>query len=423
MPSLIVEDIAPFLRYSPSDQWRHAIRDLTLSSGGSVTVTETINADACFSFYGTGVGIYGSKRQDSGKYRVRLDDSNLEPRDGNATADAWDQELFKDSALPKGNHTVCHVNLDAKFRDLDYMIFEPSIGNGGETVTVHAVQDTHPSFAYDPPGHWAEDAPDAHSYSGGTGHATNFFGATAKLSFKLRLIHGQTTNFEGDAIALYGPAGTEATSFYTVKLDNGTAEGFSASTFDFKPLRAQQLMYFRGNLGPGEHELLVRLEASSLEQFLAIDYAQIFTTPSIGGDAPLLEATSSNASNQLPVGLIAGIAVLGSITFISLVLLLWVFLLIKKGKLRRVANPGATSNQPDPSLLATRLRVDGRSPGQVPVPYFISPVCSSNADTLTRTLSSSDPTCSQGLRVLRKSRNEGLGERVTQPPPPVYSNP
>lgn len=74
-----------------------------------------------------------------------------------------------------------------------------------------------------------------------------------------------------------------------MRVDKRPPEDFSASTFNLKPLRAQQLMYFGGNLGPGEHELEVKLGAVSPEQFLAIDYAEIFTTPSIGGDAPLLE--------------------------------------------------------------------------------------------------------------------------------------
>jgi hypothetical protein len=52
-------------------------------------------------------------------------------------------------------------------------------------------------------------------------------------------------------------------------------------------------MYFGSNLGPGDHELVVQLGAARPnEQFLAIDYAEIFTTPSIGGDAPVVEVDS-----------------------------------------------------------------------------------------------------------------------------------
>lgn len=92
------------------------------------------------------------------------------------------------------------------------------------------------------------------------------------------------TDYSGDAIALYGPSGAEAAQVYSVQVDNRTAQSFTAAKFGNQPFRPKELMYFGGNLGAGQHELVVTLNSvSSAQQFLAIDYAEIFTAPSIGG--------------------------------------------------------------------------------------------------------------------------------------------
>ncbi|KAH6901896.1 hypothetical protein BKA70DRAFT_1521549 [Coprinopsis sp. MPI-PUGE-AT-0042] len=440
MPSLIVEDIAPFLHYTPSNEWRLGLDNLTQSSGGTITVTASAASTVCFSFYGTGVGIYGTRRFASGLYRVKLNDSALNTESAEFQGNIWGQTLFKDSALPKGTHRVCLENMENKLRDLDYIILDPSIGSDDETVTAHTVQDTDPSFSYDPLEQWTLDAPDVHAYSAGSGHATNIIGSSARLRFKVRTLPPRfkvviterirvivcyrfsklnSSIATGDAIALYGPAGTKAAPSYSVRVDNRSAEIFSASTFSFNPLRPQQLMYFGGNLGPGEHELEVKLEAAIPEQFLVIDYAQIFTTPSIGGDTPLLgvipstnsTATPKSASNpnSIPAGLLAAIVVTGSIAFLALALLLWIFLLIKRGKLRRPVDPERTNRRLDPLFVSGIFQSEGTaSPGLAPVPYFVGPI--------------------EASQVRRKSRVELENPRPTGPgrsqaPPPVYSNP
>ncbi|KAH6901885.1 hypothetical protein BKA70DRAFT_1196588 [Coprinopsis sp. MPI-PUGE-AT-0042] len=366
MPSLIVEDIAPFLSYSPRD-WRLGTTDLIRSSGGSITATDVEGATVSFSFYGTGVGIYGSTRPRYGGYQVLVDGRPYEVQSGRSDREIWQQPLFTVGDLPKGDHTVVLRNVEAKLRDLDYFTWEPSIGNDDEPVTIQTVQDSHPSFTYDPPEKWTTDAPNVQAYSGGTGHATNHITATARLRFKVR------TAPLRDAIALYGPAGNQAASVYTVRMNDRQPESFSASTFNFTVLRAQQLMYFGGNLGPGEHELVIQLGAvASAQQFLAIDYAEIYTTPSIGGDAPLAVACPNSS---MPVGLIAAVAVTGSFALVCLALLIWIFVLVKKGKLRRQGDHGSTNHRPNPSVFSSVFNSDnGPTPGLVPVPYHVPPM-------------------------------------------------
>lgn len=86
-----------------------------------MTVTEEIDAKVCFSFYGTGVAIYGSTRARSGKYRVQLNETNLE-MDGHSDTNNWNQVLFENNVLPRGTHAICLVNREAgDYRDLDYV--------------------------------------------------------------------------------------------------------------------------------------------------------------------------------------------------------------------------------------------------------------------------------------------------------------
>lgn len=142
MPSLIVEDIAPFLSYSPGD-WRlgennlrlyvlmshcssskyigHAAEILNRSSGGSITATENAGATVSFKFYGTSVAIFGSSRPEFGNYSVRVDDTPFEVKSGRSDRETWHQTLFSVDNLPKGDHVVSLENVEARRRDLDYV--------------------------------------------------------------------------------------------------------------------------------------------------------------------------------------------------------------------------------------------------------------------------------------------------------------
>ncbi|KAH6912743.1 hypothetical protein BKA70DRAFT_774016 [Coprinopsis sp. MPI-PUGE-AT-0042] len=372
MPSFltVVEDTAPFLTYS--DGWRPGTSNddklLDRYSESSFTVTASQNAAFSFNFFGTSVGIYGAKRGNHGRYQVTIDGTAF-PTESAAGPDSVNQTLFS-TGLDKGEHTVRLSNLEAKFRDIDYVAWEQSVGKDDEQLIVNTIQDSHPSFIYTPADRWGTSPPFVAAYSGGDGHATNSVGATARLRFR--------RTCSGDAIALYGPSGSVAAPLYSVRVDNRAAQTFSAAKFDNQAFRAKQLMYFGGNLGSGEHELVVTLGAvSSSQQFLSIDYAEIFTTPSLGGS--FASATGGSSSSTAPIGLIVAVAITGALAVICLALLVWIFVLVKKGKLRRPSSE-EEKTYPDPSLISSQYHAGGPNTHHTgnsaftPTPYLVEPL-------------------------------------------------
>ncbi|KAH6911564.1 hypothetical protein BKA70DRAFT_1423293 [Coprinopsis sp. MPI-PUGE-AT-0042] len=394
---------------------------LNTTTGHALQAISTVS----FTFYGTGVEIFGSKRpSEYGSYQVTLDEETFEAENGTATTSDFRASLFSRTGLSKAEHTIRLENIEAKYRDIDY---EQSVGQDNEACTIHTIQDSDPIFTYEPVEQWRTDPPFVHRCSGGSGHAKNHRGAEAtRLRFR-----GQSLFLaippDREAVALYGPAGAEAADVYSVRVDNGTSQSFSATQFQGPRLRSKQLMYFGSNLGRGEHELVVRLESvPSLQQMLVIDYAEVFATPSIGGPG-------SSAS----VGLIAAVVATGSLAVLSLVFMAWVFTLIKKGKLRRISEQEQT--QPKPSIVSTLFHSTDQTPDSI-IPFFVSPSAggihqgsmpvSAGLPTglsaaLTSASGSSGPLNARVHPPIPKVGNEGqAASRETeesQVPPPLYS--
>jgi hypothetical protein len=80
-------------------------------------------------------------------------------------------------------------------------------------------------------------------------------------------------------VSLYGPVGPEG-SPYSVQLDGGLHTNYSSAKQSYTP---QVLLYHADNLGPGKHSLRLSNQPSSSGQVFAIDYANVYTTPSRSG--------------------------------------------------------------------------------------------------------------------------------------------
>jgi len=79
-------------------------------------------------------------------------------------------------------------------------------------------------------------------------------------------------------VALYGPVGPSGAPF-SVQLDNNDAKNFSSSKQFY---RAQTMLFQASNLGGGQHTVKLTSEAwGNPSLSLAIDYAQVYTTPSL----------------------------------------------------------------------------------------------------------------------------------------------
>lgn len=220
-----------------------------------------------FTFFGTSVGIYGAKRGNHGPYQVQVDNQQFPAGNGVASPDAFNQTLFSTS-LQKGVHTVTLTNGANTYLDVDYISWQTSVGNDDEALIVNTYKDSHPSFSYSPASSWG--TPDfVSSFSGSTGHATTSPGAFAEFTFA------------GDAVGLYGPVGPNGVSVFSAQVDGGTPTNSTTNKQFYRP---QQLLYYAGNLGRGGHTLKIQFGSSSGSgQALAIDYAEVYTTPSLGG--------------------------------------------------------------------------------------------------------------------------------------------
>ena len=82
----------------------------------------------------------------------------------------------------------------------------------------------------------------------------------------------------GPVVEIFGPVGPQGAP-YSVQLDNGAAANYSSSNPIYHP---QTMLFQAANLGSGTHTVRLRSEAwNNSALTLGIDYAQVFSTPSL----------------------------------------------------------------------------------------------------------------------------------------------
>ncbi|TFK23059.1 hypothetical protein FA15DRAFT_757541 [Coprinopsis marcescibilis] len=330
MPSYmtVFEDSAPFFTYKGSWRAGHSFDDRNTSrfSEGGYTMTTSVDATFEFEFYGTFVSINGGKRPNHGAYQVTVDDQAFPVQ--NAFLPAAERQfqatLFATN-LTKGFHKVQLRNAAESVRDIDFVSWVGSVGEENEPLIVNTIQDTHPAFVYEPPESWTAQPPQYAAFAGASGHGSNSLGATASLSFT------------GDAIAVFGPSGPSCAPLYTVQIDNRPVQIFSAQKEQF---RSRQLMYYGANLGPGAHTIRLALNATSeTTQFLSIDYAEVYSTPSLGANYSFSAALPPVAANvTAPLGMIVGLALTSILAVLCLGALLYNLYLQKRHMPKRGYN-------------------------------------------------------------------------------------
>uniref|UniRef100_A0A8H7Y8L4 Transmembrane protein n=1 Tax=Psilocybe cubensis TaxID=181762 RepID=A0A8H7Y8L4_PSICU len=220
-------------------------------SDNTFTLTNRTGATVFFSFYGTSMSVVGAKRSNHGPYHGASDGVNSGPLHGQANPEQFNVSLFSSTApgAKLGHHTVTITNDNNTYFDIDYVYFQSSVGTDNEQLIVNTYQDTHPALKYTPPSSWG--APhNIGKFSGGSGHLS------------------------------LGPVSKTSSNSYTANVDNNTQQSLSAQKQVYRP---QQVLFFAANLGSSlEHTLIMELEAQSVGE-LAIDYINVYTTPSLGG--------------------------------------------------------------------------------------------------------------------------------------------
>ncbi|KAF6763165.1 hypothetical protein DFP72DRAFT_874881 [Ephemerocybe angulata] len=319
--TLTIEDTSPLLVYSTG--WNPgSSRDddsLELYSDGSYMFTSTQAANVQFVIQGTNFGIYGAKRSSHGAYQISVDNKVYTPVDGKASDPGnFQAALFSSIPLPNVPHTISLANANpGTLVDLDYVTWTVPVGRDDESLIVNTIQDTDSSFKYTPPEAWTTNPNNLGTFSGGSGHTSSQAGAQLQFTF------------EGDAISLFGPVGPKgATYSVAINVGNALPNNYSTGKIFFRP---NNMLYHANNLGTGKHTVTVIVQpgndTSGESNSLAIDYAQVYTTPSLGGQKVAGDssngAVGSSQKAQLSTGAIVGItlgAVLAVISILAIVM-------------------------------------------------------------------------------------------------------
>jgi len=333
MPSLTttIEDVSPLILYSGNWQaGTSADNSASSYSASSFTVSQSDGASASFQFNGTGVQIFGARRQNHGLFQINVDGNMYPPISGTADPAKFQDTLFSTTTLQQGLHNVTLINNGNSFVDIDFITWQTDIGSSTEQLIVNTVQDTDTSFTYQPSSSWNTNPENIGSFFGGSGHATSTPGASLVYTF------------EGDGVSLYGPVGPSG-SPYSVQLDGGSITHYNPNKQFYTP---QVELYRADNLGPGSHSLKLLYQPVSSGQVFAIDHANVYTTPSISG-------TVSRGRN-LAGGTVAGIVIA---ILVILALLAGLFVFLRRRRARAAIPVGIASMiQPrrnGPGILAT----------------------------------------------------------------------
>jgi len=127
-------------------------------------------------------------------------------------------------------------------------------------------QDSDSSFQYTPGSSWSTNPPNIGTFNGGSGHVTSTAGAYVDYTFT------------GPVVEIFGPVGPQGAP-YSVQLDNGAATNYSSSNSIYHP---QTMLFQAADLGSGSHTVRLRSEAwNNSALTLGIDYAQVYSTPSL----------------------------------------------------------------------------------------------------------------------------------------------
>ncbi|KAF5328847.1 hypothetical protein D9619_011703 [Psilocybe cf. subviscida] len=306
-----IEDSAPVLVYSGSGggDWTAGTSKADSSideySQSSYMVTNVVNANVSFSFYGTGVQIYGAKRQQHGSFQITIDGLVYTPQNGASVNPVFQTALFSTVALNEGYHTVTMANLGAGL-DIDFLTWQTPVGKTDEGLLTWTDQDTVSSFAYNPASAWGFSPTNAGMFSGGSAHVTQTAGAAVEVyimwySTTTILIESLVL---GDAVAIFGPVGPNGAP-YSVQLDDNPPTNFSANKQFYRP---QTVLFQAGHLGGGAHKVRLVSQAwkNSTMQF-AVDYAQVYTTQALTSND---KGLSTGAIVGMSLGTLAGLLAL-----------------------------------------------------------------------------------------------------------------
>ncbi|KAG8908419.1 hypothetical protein FRB99_006624 [Tulasnella sp. 403] len=300
--NVTIEDASPVIIYSPAGAWGEGTQNLDKYSGNSVRVTNVYNATASFQFNGTGVWVYGARRNSHGAYLASIDGkTTLSNAFINSTTPDLSIPLFGAPNLQPGIHTVSLKNVftdpSEQWLNIDNIVVEMQLPDQSLT----SVDDAESSILYTPKKEWARNqCAEIQDYSLSTCRITSSTLGTIQFAF------------QGDTIVVIGGVGSNHGS-YNVLLDGAPQAQYNGK---FPNHHSQQVLYITSGLGGGNHTLQIHNNPNSVGNFLDLDSIQVF-----GGNAAALpipsQAADSGGGTSL-AGPIAG-AVVGAVALAAIV--------------------------------------------------------------------------------------------------------
>ncbi|KZW03529.1 hypothetical protein EXIGLDRAFT_664123 [Exidia glandulosa HHB12029] len=399
--TVTLDDVSPLIQYS--GPWRAGTASddpyfNSYSNNGTFTLTNRNGAAATIKWHGTGIQVFGAKRDNHGDYSVSLNGNKPRFASGNSFFPEFSASLFHVQGLADGLHTLVIENApqtndpDQSYLDIDYITLETTQAPGDHSVTI---EDFEPSVQYAPAvNDWNTHSELASTIQGSSFHVTTKQNATA------------TFYFSGSSVDLYGMICPSCGS-YSVSVDGGAEDVFTSKNIAHT-LGNQVLYVARGLSEGGVHNLRV----TNLDDggALGIDHALVSglspggitppaTTSSSGTGTPSSQAASGAGAGQTstsPASDTAGApsghhkfpvvevvsAILGCLLLI-LAVVIFVLLRQRKKQRRRRRGPANLDTDDSESIMSPV------SPGALASPFMMptSPARSlafSNIDILLR---------------------------------------
>ncbi|QRV88751.1 transmembrane protein [Ceratobasidium sp. AG-Ba] len=242
---ITIDDGSPLITYT--GEWNDSTNEDIVSQYWLNTYhsTSQVGAAATFSFTGTAVYIYGSKRPSHGTFDVDVDGASIGQFDGTSATIENMQLLAEAKGLKWGEHTVTITNSDPLGNFLDIDMIKWTTGKAGLSSITNSTQiddaDTSGAVKYSPSGSWANtDATVAEgSYLGGTVHSSSTLGSSVAVRFK------------GNAVYVFGSTDSSSGRF-DAQVDQQTAVSLVGTTSTF---RQPALLYYGDGFADGEHTL------------------------------------------------------------------------------------------------------------------------------------------------------------------------
>ncbi|KAI6100380.1 hypothetical protein EDD16DRAFT_1693250 [Pisolithus croceorrhizus] len=255
----LIDDKSPLILYDST--WIFGKVLLARYYFGTYATSSVPNRTVSFLFNGTGVWLYGAKRNTRNGYTIELDGTTYGPYSAYNANEEFLQVLFSQTSLAQGMHnlSLTYAGINDSSVDIDLIVWQSEVGSDDQELITETIQDTDPRFQYQEAA-WSSP-PDANFYSNGTGHYTEAYPASATLTFTVC----------SEMVTLFGATST-STGPYTVQLDGGNVLKYNGTAL--LPFYGVTLFH-ANNLGPGQHSLTITNVPAETGQQLCIDYALV----------------------------------------------------------------------------------------------------------------------------------------------------